>query len=129
MQISDTPFFVIYNYNIHLDELGKNNKIKPVKRPLTGWIRKIIDFRDKVKNTFGNIIRLIHFRPLNYNNNYFTLLEINEREEKIRYYNLIINRDVIEGTTKLTRINKLVQVKYFFKIGNGDTADAIIKRV
>jgi hypothetical protein len=82
--------------------------MKFVKRSLAGWIRKIIDFRDKAKDTFGDAIRLIYFRPLNYNNNYFTLLEINEREEKIRHYNLIINRGVIEDTAKLTRVGKLI---------------------
>jgi hypothetical protein len=108
MQIFDTPFFVIYDYSIHLDEPGRNDRMKFIKRPLAGWTRKIIDFRDKVKDTFGDVIRLIHFRPLNHNNNYFILLEINEREEKIRHYNLMIERGVIEGTAKLTRVSRLV---------------------
>jgi hypothetical protein len=100
--------------------------MKFVKRFLAGWIRKIIDLRDKAKDTFGDAVRLIHFRPLNYNNNYFTLLEINEREEKIRHYNLMIDRGVIEGTAKLTRVGRLVQIRYFFRTGNGNIANAII---
>jgi hypothetical protein len=126
MQISDTPFFVTYDYSIHLDEPGRNNRMKPVKRPLAGWIRKTTDLRDKAKDTFGDAVRLVHFRPLNHNNNHFTLLEINEREEKIRHYNSMADKGVIEGTAKLTRVGRLVQVRYSFGTGDGDTADAII---
>jgi hypothetical protein len=53
-------------------------------------------------------VRLIYFRPLNHNNNHFTLLEINEREEKIRHYNLMADRGVIESTAKLIRVGRLV---------------------
>jgi hypothetical protein len=70
-------------------------------------------------------VRLVHFRPLNHNNNHFTFLEINEREEKIRHYNLIADRGVIEGTAKPTRVGRLVQVRSF-GTGDGDIADAII---
>jgi hypothetical protein len=36
---------------------------------------------------------------------------------------------VIEGTAKLTRVGKLVQVRYSFKDKEGDTSNAIIGRV
>lgn len=58
---------------------------------------------------------MVHFRPLNHNDNHFTLLEINEREEKIRHYDSMADKDVIEGTAKLTRVGRLVQVRYFFE--------------
>jgi hypothetical protein len=129
MDISDTPFFVTHGYSIPLDERGKNGKIKPVKRPLADWAQEIIDLREKASETSGDAIRLIHFRPLNDNDNHFTLLEINEREGKIRHYNPMANRNVIEGTAKPTRVARLVQARNSFKDRDGDKADAVIRGV
>jgi hypothetical protein len=36
MQIPDRPFFVRYGHSVPLDELGRNNRMKPVKKPLAG---------------------------------------------------------------------------------------------
>jgi hypothetical protein len=52
----------------------------------------------------------VYFCPLNSNNNHFTLLEINEREKKIYYYNSMADQGVIDGTVKLTRVGKMVVV-------------------
>jgi hypothetical protein len=108
MQISDRPFFVRYGHSVPLDELGRNNRIKPIKRPLAGWAREISTLRQEAKDVGGDAGALIHFRPLNHNNNHFTLLEINEGEEKIRHYDSMVNKDMIEGIAKLTRVGKLV---------------------
>jgi hypothetical protein len=63
---------------------------------------------------------------LNNYDKHFTLLEINEREEKIRHYDSMADKGVIDGTGKLTRVGRLVQVRYSFGDGNIDPADAII---
>jgi hypothetical protein len=109
--------------SVPLDELGRHGRMKPVKRALAGW-GEIIELRNKAKDMFGDAIRLVHFRPLNHNNNRFTLLEINEREGKIRHYSSIADKAVIEGTAP-TRVGRLVQVRYSFGDRDGDTADAI----
>jgi hypothetical protein len=129
MQISDRPFFVRYGYSVPLDERGRNNRWKPVKRPLAGWAREISTLRQEAKDVGADAGALVHFRPLNHKNNHFTLLEINEREEQIRHYDSMAKKDVIEGTAKLTRVGKLVQVRYSFKDKEGDTSNAIIGRV
>jgi hypothetical protein len=45
---------------------------------------------------------LIHFRPLNRNDIYFSLLEINKLKKKIRHYDSMTDKDVIEDKAKLT---------------------------
>ncbi len=57
---------------------------------------------------YGDRIRLVYLCPLNHKNNYFTLLEVNDRERKIRYYDSRVSKDVIDGTVKLTGVGKLV---------------------
>jgi len=111
MQISDKPFFVHHGYSVPLDELGRNSRMKPVKRPLAGWGRKISEFRKNARETFGDSMRLVSFCPLNHGGAHFTLLEINEREEVIRHYDSMVDKGVIDGTTKLTRVQKLVKVR------------------
>src|ERR1700733_5755064 len=39
-------------------------------------------------------VRLVHFRPLNHNNNHFTFLEINEREDWCGRYGRLLHRSV-----------------------------------
>lgn len=85
--------------------------MKPVKRPLAGWGRKISEFRKNARETFGDSMRLVSFCPLNHGGAHFTLLEINEREEVIRHYDSMVDKGVIDGTTKLTRVQKLVKVR------------------
>jgi hypothetical protein len=106
MQISDRPSFVRYGKSVPLDELGRNNRMKSIKRPLAGWAREIRDAKD----VYGDAGALVRFRPLNHNDKHFSLLEFNEREKKIRHYDSMANKDVIEGTGKPTRVGRLVQV-------------------
>ncbi len=55
---------------------------------------------------YGNKIRLVYFYPLNHDMNYFILLEINERGRKIRYYNSITKKDIINNKITMTRVRK-----------------------
>lgn len=112
MQISDKPFFVHHGYSVPLDELGRNGRIKPAKRPLAGWAQKITEYRQNARETYRDSVRLVYFCPLNHYNTHFTLLEINEREEMIRHYDSKAEQSVIDGTMKLTRVQKLVKVRY-----------------
>jgi hypothetical protein len=52
----------------------------------------------------------VYFCPLSINNNHFTLLEINEREKKIYRYNSMVGQDIIDGTVKLIRVDKIVLI-------------------
>jgi hypothetical protein len=52
----------------------------------------------------------VYFCPLSINNNHFTLLEINEREKKIYRYNSMAGQDIIDGTVKLIRVDKIVLI-------------------
>ena len=113
MQISDMPFFVHHGYSLPLEEPGRNGRIKPIKRPLSGWARKITDFRKDARERLGNSTRMVYFSPLNHSNTHFTLLEINEREEVIRHYDSMASKGVIAGALKLTRVQKLVEVRAF----------------
>jgi hypothetical protein len=39
----------------------------------------------------------VYFGPLNSNNNHFTLLEINEREQKIYHYDSMASQGIVDG--------------------------------
>ena len=125
MQISDKPLFIRHGYSIPLDELKRNGRMKPVKRPLAGWARKMIKLYDEAKEMFKDATRLVYFCPLNHKNRHFTLLEINEQEEVIRHYDLKADKGVIDGTMRQTRMGRLVQVRYSFDDDGGDTSNAI----
>jgi hypothetical protein len=75
--------------------------------PLAGWRKTIEKFRSEGQ---GQGIRLVYFCPLNSNNNHFTLLEINEREEKIYHYDSMVSQGIIDGRVEMSRVGKLVQV-------------------
>jgi hypothetical protein len=100
--------------------------MKPVKRPLAGWARKMIKLHNEAKEIFGDATRLVYFCPLNHKNVHFTLLEINEQEEVIRQYDLIADRGVIDGTMKLTRVCRLVKVRCSFNDEGGDAPSPIV---
>src|SRR4030095_4246799 len=99
MKMSDKPSSVRYGYSVPLDqfELFSGSGTRPVSRPLAGWRKTVERFSGEAQ------IHLVHFCPLNRNNNHFTLLEINERERKIYHYDSMANHGVIEGKVKLTR--------------------------
>lgn len=108
MAMSDRPSFVRYGYSVPLEQF--ESKMRRVARPLAGWRKKIEAFRTEAQGRQGGEIRLIYFCPLNCNGNHFTLLEINEQEEKIYHYDSMASKSVIDGTERLSRVGKLVQV-------------------
>jgi hypothetical protein len=111
MQISDKPFFIKHGESVPLDEIGRYGRIKPIKRPLTGWAKKITELRRQAKETFGDTMRLVYFCPINHGNRHFTLLEINEREQAIRHYDSMAGSGTINGTKK-TRVCGLVREEF-----------------
>jgi hypothetical protein len=116
MDICDKPFFVKYGHSVPLDEeepFGRNGTKRRITRPLARWGKQIKAFRSEAQERYGNGIRLIYFCPLNHNNKHYTLLVINEREEKICHYDSMADEGVIDGTVKVTRVGKLVQVSDF----------------
>jgi hypothetical protein len=129
MHISDRPFFVRVGQSVPLNEFGRDGMLKPVRKPLAGWAGEISTLHQEARGVCRDEGALVHFRPLNHNNNHYTLLEINEREKEIRHYDSMATKDVIEGTAKLTRVGKLVQVRYSFGDKEGDAANAIIDGV
>ena len=52
----------------------------------------------------------MYFVLLNIDNNYFTLLEINEREKTIYYYNSITSKDIINDKMKTSCVGRMIQV-------------------
>lgn len=90
--------------------------MKPVKRPLAGWARKITTFREKARHTFGDDIRLVYFCPLNHYSNHCTLLGINEREGKIRHHDSKADKGIIDGIRMLSPVGKLVQVRHTWTV-------------
>ena len=111
--MSDKPPFVRYGYSVPLEQFepsGRGGKMRRVAKPLAGWRKKIEAFRMEAQGQQGGEIRLIYFCPLNCNGNHFTLLEINEQEEKIYHYDSMASKSVIDGTERLSRVGKLVQV-------------------
>jgi hypothetical protein len=125
MEMSDKPPFVRYGHSVPLDEpvqkTDENGEKRiipvPVKRPLMRWGNKIREFRKAAQDMHGDEIRLVYLCPLNQDINHFTLLEINEREEKIRHYDSRARKGVIDGRTTTTRVRKLVQVSYSLASG------------
>jgi hypothetical protein len=89
----------------------------------------MIKLYNKVKEIFKDIIRLIYFCPLNYKNGHFTLFKINEQEEVICHYYLIIDKGVIDSIMKLTRVGRLVKVRCSFNDEGGDAPNLIIRGV
>jgi hypothetical protein len=110
MKMSDKPFFVRYGYSVPLDQFERFNRsgTRRVSRPLAGWRKKIEKFSSEVQTQQRQDIRLMYFCPLNSNASHFTLLEINERESKIYYYDSMASKDVINGSEKPTRVGKIV---------------------
>jgi hypothetical protein len=129
MQISDKPLFVRHGYSVPLDELGRNGRMKPVKRPLAGWARKMIQLHNEAKEMSGDVTRLVFFCPLNHKNVHFTLLEINEQEEVIRPYDPMADKGVIDGTMELTWVGRLVKVRCSFNDESGDAPNPIAEGV
>lgn len=92
-------------------------------------MQKIIELCNKAKEIFGNTIRLIYFCPLNYKNIHFTLLEINKQEKVICHYDLMADKDVIDDIMKQIRMDRLMQMRYFFDDKDGDISDAIVGEI
>jgi hypothetical protein len=55
--------------------------------------------------------------------------EINEQEEVIHHYNLMADQGVIDGTIKLTRVDRLVKVRCSFSNEGGDASNPIVEGV
>jgi hypothetical protein len=112
MKLSDKPSFVRYGYSVPLDSFkrDRNGKMKRDPRPLSGWRGKVERFRSEARNQLGERIRLVFLVPLQRNNDHFTLLEINEIEEKIYHYDSMASENIISGTVELSRVGKIVQV-------------------
>lgn len=117
MKMSDKSPFVRFDYSIPLEEVGKNRRMKPIRKPLRNWRKKIDKWRSEIRSQSNrDDILQVYFCPLNHNNNHFSLLEINELERKICHYDSMASDNVINctipinGTVQLTKVGKLVQV-------------------
>jgi len=110
MKMWDKPSFVRYGYSVPLDEhFGKRGKMRCIQKPLAGWRKKVELWKNEA-NENGAAVPLTYFCPLNHYCSHFTLLEINERDERIYHYDSKADKGVIDGTMKSTRVRELVQV-------------------
>jgi hypothetical protein len=115
MKMADKPSFVRYGYSIPLGNIKTSRSKSKKKRalsPLSGWRKKIESFKREVSDEKGASVPLVYFCPLSLNDNHFTLLEINEQDEKIFHYDSMADEGIINGTLKSTGVHKLVQVSY-----------------
>ena len=115
MKMADKPSFVRYSYSILLGNIKSSqskSKKKQVPTSFSGWRKKIELFKTEAQDENSASVPLVYFCPLNLYNNYFTLLEINEQDEKIYYYDSIADEGVINDMLKSTSVHKLVQVSY-----------------
>ena len=112
MKLSDKPSSVRYGYSVPLDSFKsvQHDKKQRVSRPLAGWREKVESFQSEASNQLGERICLVCLVLLNLNNNHFTLLEINEIEEKIYHYDSMASENIINDTGELSRVDKIVQV-------------------
>jgi Ulp1 protease family, C-terminal catalytic domain len=111
MKIADKPSFVRYSYSIPLGNIKSSrskSKKKQVPTSFSGWRKKIELFKTEAQDENGAFVPLVYFCPLNLYDNHFTLLEINEQDEKIYHYDSIADEGVINGTLKSTGVHKLV---------------------
>lgn len=87
MDISDKPFYVRHGYSVALHEGGANNNTLTERvRPFAAWARGIKRLREEAQREFGKIIPLVYFCPVNHTRDHWSLLEINERDRRIRHY-------------------------------------------
>ncbi len=112
MKLSDKPSFMRYDYSVSLDSFkhDQNDKKRHISRPLTSWREKVKSFQSEISNQLEKRIHLVCLVSLNLNNNHFTLLEINEIEERIYHYNSITSKNIINDTDELSHVSKIVQV-------------------
>jgi len=112
MEMSDKSSFVRYGYSVDVDRFERFSRsgTRRVSRPLACWRKTVEKFSSEGRIQQGQGIRLVYFCPLSSNSNHFTLLEINEREEKIYHYDLMASEGIIDGKVKISRVGKLIQV-------------------
>jgi hypothetical protein len=80
------------------------------KRPFGGWVKNIAELHRKAElGPEGHHTLLIFYSPIHYIDLHFTLLEIDDGEKAICYYNSLAERMTIHGTKK-TRIATLVEI-------------------
>ncbi|KAL2846621.1 hypothetical protein BJY01DRAFT_234522 [Aspergillus pseudoustus] len=119
MQIFDRPAFVRHDKSIPLDEIIEIEPVKrtrPFRRPLAEWAKKISKYRRLAKDTFGDSVPLVYFCPINHTDSHYTLLEINEREQAIRHYDSLADRDSV-GQTRISRLvrEEFGRLKYSYQ--------------
>lgn len=61
MDISDKSFFIRHGKSVPLDDIGGIRSIKSYERSLASWSRKITEFRQRTRDDFEDLIRLIYF--------------------------------------------------------------------
>ena len=110
--MSDKPSFVKYSHSVLLDKFERFSRsgTRRISKLLAARRKKIERFSSEAQTQQRQGIHLVYFGPLNSNDNHFTLLEINERERKMHYYDSMAREDVIDGSIKPTRVGKAVQL-------------------
>lgn len=105
LTMSDKLPFVRFGQCISLDEVSKR-KIRPIHTPFNLWAKKIGEWRSQSRNR-----PLAYFCPLLSNANHFSLLEINEIEQKILHYDSMASEAIIVGDkSQPTRLcNKVLE--------------------
>lgn len=106
IELTDKPSWVRCGLSVPLHQL-KEGECVPIEKPFGLWRKKI----DRSRTEHMDEEKQVYLCPLNINNNHFTLLEINERTEKIYHYDSIAGMDVRLGKEETTPVQQLVEVR------------------
>ncbi|CRG92861.1 hypothetical protein PISL3812_09934 [Talaromyces islandicus] len=102
METIDKPAFVRHGLSIPLDKIDRHGQMWAIERPFTGWAKKMASYRRDTEEAGS----LVYFCPINHQNNHYSLLEINERERKIRHF------DSLAGKDRHDRVSSLIKKEF-----------------
>lgn len=120
MQIADRPTGVHFRESIPVNDMGRNGRMRSIKKPFEAWAKEMAELRRKAEGTTP----LVFYSPVYHTNSHFSLLEIVDGKEVIRHYDSLAERTTINGTKK-TRIATLVEASSALKMADAFSNDLI----
>ncbi|RAO71511.1 uncharacterized protein BHQ10_007523 [Talaromyces amestolkiae] len=107
MHIADRPAWVHFRESIPVNDIGRHERMRSIKKPFSAWAKEMVELRRKAEGT----VPLTFYTPVHHINSHFTLLEIDDGEKVIRHYDSMAEPTVINGTEK-TKVATLVEDEF-----------------